>query len=62
MIMPRSSHSDNSQSWQYWKRNMVPVIESPFTNVAEAYGFKGNSTPAVHSTNGGCKLGTAMYD
>ena len=77
MIMPQSAPADgstgstgstgsagstgSSQSWQYWKRNMVPVIEAPFTNVAEVYGFKGNATPAVHTTASGCKLGTAMY-
>ena len=49
-----------AESWQYWKRNMVPVIEAPFTNVAEVYGFKGNATPEVHATRDGCKLGTAM--
>lgn len=65
MIMPGSvstdTGSDSGQSWQYWKRNMVPVIEAPFTNVAEVYGYRGNATPEVHSTSRGCKLGTAMY-
>ena len=63
MIVPETGSIDSgmeSQSWQYWKRNMVPVIEAPFTNVAEIYGFKGNATPAVHAAKGGCKLATAM--
>ena len=49
-----------SSSYTYWKRNMVPLIEAPFTNVAAVYGFKGNATPATHPSGQSGRLGTAI--
>lgn len=51
---------DSPSSYTYWKRNMVPLIEAPFTNVAEVYGFKGNATPATHPSRKSGRLGTAI--
>lgn len=55
-VLPPSSSEQHK--WTYWKRNMVPLIEAPYTNV-----HGGNATPATHSVGGSlgqAQLGTAI--
>ena len=64
VILPKDDDPAAAKSWQYWKRNTVPVIERPFTNVESVYGFSGNATPEVHrstvATPGRPTLGCAI--